>query len=119
MNVIGPYAIGFAIGIFGAPFFSVWVMWRMSRRLARHQELERIADDLEKRRAARDSGRESEIREDAGPAGSQSNLFAIHPGKLELNRRKEKREMLANDLAPWQNSGTLNESGSEQSGNEG
>lgn len=113
MNVIGPYAIGFAIGIFVSPVFAVFIFYRLYLRVIRQAELEKLAADLEKRREATDSGRAEQLRPDAGPSSKESNLFVIHPGKLEVNRRQENRKKMAKGLAPWQNWSTLNESGSD------
>ena len=82
MNVIGPYAIGFAIGIFVSPVFAVFIFYRLYLRVIRQAELEKLAADLEKRREATDSGRAEQLRPDAGPSSKESNLFVIHPGKL-------------------------------------
>lgn len=112
---IGVFVAGFASGAMIGPFFGWWTFIRLSRRLSRHRELENASDQLEKRREAATSGRHHAVAADAGPAVVQSNLFAVRPGKLELNRRREKREMLLKALAERGISTTLNESGSEQS----
>ena len=113
MNVIGPYAIGFVAGIFVSPFISVYIFGRLMQRFARQAQMERTANDLEKRRAATDSGRDSQLPADMGPEARETNLFVIHPGKLETNRRQENRRKLAERLASGQHSGSMNESGSD------
>lgn len=113
MNEIACFTLGFGFGILLSPILGLLVFSRLSQRRTRLVEIESVADDLEKRRAARDSGRAEQLRPDAGPEALESNLFAIRPGKLELNRRQEKRRMLAERLAMRQDSRSMGESGSD------
>lgn len=113
MTTVWFFTSGFLIGLVISTLFAKLVLRRLTTRLAYHFELEATAEQLERRREARDSGRTTDVRREAGSAGDQSNLFALRPGKLELNRLQEKRERLAKGVADQGISGKLNESGSE------
>lgn len=104
------YAGGLATGLV--------IAWRIHRRLlnriSKHSSLETLTNDLEKRREAYDSDRDTEIPPGAGEPGDQSNLFAVHPGAMHLAHLAEKRsENRAKSLDLGQDSTTLDLSGSQ------
>lgn len=113
MTEVWIFAAGFVVGITVSTISGRVVLRRTARRLAYHFDLEATASDLERHREARDSGRATAVRPGTGLAGDQSNLFALRPGKLELNRLQEKRERLAKGVVDQAISGKLNESGSK------
>ncbi len=111
------FVFGFICGqtltIVAALCFSRRVISRWKHSL----ELEVLSDNLEKRRAAHDLGRDEAIRPGAGVPGQEANLFPVRPGKLVLNRLQEKRVKRAKDVDTQQDSAMINESGSNQTDN--
>lgn len=77
--------IGFGCGAIVFSFLWWRVHRRMCLRFLRHLEMERLAESLQKRRESYDFGRDIEIQPDAGPAGFESSLFEIRPGRMFLN----------------------------------
>lgn len=81
MNQMAWFALGFGIGTIPAGFVMFRVSVRVLARRAKLLDNEEVQQAVEKRRAAMESGRDEEVRPDAGPAAKIGNLF-------QLRRRK-------------------------------
>jgi hypothetical protein len=90
VNIID-YGLGLLSGLLASPF----VAWRISRRLVcrmtRHLTMEVVAAELERRREAIDSGRDTDPPVDAGPAGNVVELFSVRPGQLHQSHLRSKK----------------------------
>lgn len=109
MSSVTWFLIGLGTGFVLNTLVALRFSWRFVVRLRQADHLETLAETLEKRRAARDFGRQDQVRPDAGLAGNETNLFPARPGRQVLNRLAEK---LPKGVDTQPDSTILTESGS-------
>lgn len=91
MNITLNFWIGYACGATTFTYFAWRIHRRMLARMFTIRNNEVVARNLENRRDAIDFGRTDEVREDAGPAGVESSLFELRPGRMTFNHLQEKK----------------------------
>ena len=108
MIEIGYLAASFSAGVVVTSTFLIGVHRRLVARVLRHDRMENVADNLEKRRMATDFGIDEMPRRGSGPDADESNLFEVRPGAMHLAHLATKRgKKLPNEVDPQQNPTTL------------